>query len=130
MATHEVLNQAPPLVGYDPLARDQALREALAREGAGWAEDDVRELGSVTTSAEAQLWAVQANENPPRLRTHDRFGNRIDEVEFHPSWHELMRLSVAHGLHASPWRDPRPGAHVARRGTVWKLRWQAGRVDV
>jgi putative acyl-CoA dehydrogenase len=57
---------------------------------------------------------VQANENPPRLRTHDRFGNRIDEVEFHPAWHELMRVGISHGLHASPWRDPRPGAHVAR----------------
>src|SRR6202007_1691235 len=74
----------------------------------------VRARGRLAASADAQELGVQANENPPRLRTHDRFGNRIDEVEFHPAWHELMRVGISHGLHASPWRDPRPGAHVAR----------------
>src|SRR4051812_48409634 len=114
MLTHEVLNQPPPLHDYDPLAQDQALFEALRREGAGWAEDDVRALGRRSASGEAMGWGFQANENPPRLRTHDRFGNRVDEVEFHPAWHELMRLSVASGIHAGPWREPREGAHVAR----------------
>ena len=74
----------------------------------------MRELGRLAGSAQAQEWGRQANENPPVLRTHDRFGNRIDEVEFHPAWHSLMTVAVRHGLHAAPWRDARPGAHVAR----------------
>ncbi len=113
MATHEVLNQAPPL-SLDPYATDSALRAALAREGASWADADLREFSREACSPQAQQWATQANENPPRLRTHDRYGNRIDEVEFHPAWHELLRVSVAHGLHGRPWSEPREGAHVAR----------------
>jgi putative acyl-CoA dehydrogenase len=111
--THEVFNQPPPLSGYD-IAADPAMLDALRREGAGWAEDGIRELGRLAGSAQAQEWGRQANEHPPVLRTHDRFGYRIDEVEFHPAWHELMTVAVGHGLHAAPWRDPRPGAHVAR----------------
>ena len=111
--THEVFNQPPALTGYD-VADDPAMLAALRREGAGWAEDAVRELGRLAGSARAQELGRQANENPPRLRTHDRFGNRVDEVEFHPAWHELMTVAVRHGLHAAPWRDTRPGAHVAR----------------
>ena len=65
-------------------------------------------------AAQAQEQGRQANEYPPKLRTHDRFGNRVDEVEFHPAWHELMTVAVRHGLHAAPWRETRPGAHVAR----------------
>src|SRR6266568_3329443 len=99
--THEVFNQPPVLA-------------ALRREGAGWAEDGIRELGRLAGSARAQELGRQANENPPRLRTHDRFGNRVDEVEFHPAWHELMTVAVRHGLHGAPWRDTRPGSHVAR----------------
>jgi putative acyl-CoA dehydrogenase len=111
--THEVFNQPPPLSGYD-VAADPAMLDALRREGAGWAEDGVRELGALAGSAQAQEWGRQANEHPPVLRTHDRFGHRVDEVEFHPAWHSLMTVAVQHGLHAPPWRDPRPGAHVAR----------------
>jgi putative acyl-CoA dehydrogenase len=114
MGTHEVLNQPPPLCDYDPLARDRALAEALRREGAGWSEAEVSAFGRRCASREAIAWGFLANENPPLLRTHDRFGNRIDEVEFHPAWHELMRLSVGAGVHCGPWRDPREGAHVAR----------------
>jgi putative acyl-CoA dehydrogenase len=112
--THEVFNQPPPLEGYNVFGSDQVLVEALRREGADWAEDEARELGEICGRADVIHRGVQANENPPKLRTHDRFGNRIDEVDFHPAWHELMRLGISHGLHASPWRDPRPGAHVAR----------------
>ncbi len=112
--THEVTNQPPPLEGHNVFESDRTLVEALRREGAEWAEDDARELGGICGRPEVIAEGVQANENPPRLRTHDRFGNRIDEVEFHPAWHELMRLGISQGLHASPWRDPRPGAHVAR----------------
>jgi putative acyl-CoA dehydrogenase len=111
--THEVVNQAPPLTGYNA-AEDAALLEALHREGAGWAEPAVRSLGKLAGSPEAQEWGRIANEYSPRLRTHDRFGNRVDEVEFHPAWHELMSVAVRHGLHAAPWQDASPGAHVAR----------------
>jgi putative acyl-CoA dehydrogenase len=113
LRTHEVFNQPPPLLDYD-VADDPALLAALDREGAGWALPDVRELGRLAGSEQAREWGRLANENPPRLRTHDRFGNRVDEVEFHPAWHSLMTVAVTHGLHAAPWRDPRPGAHVAR----------------
>ncbi len=112
-ATHEVFNQPPALTGYD-VADDPALLSALNREDAGWAQDGVRALGRLAGSAQAADWGRQANENPPKLRTHDRFGHRVDEVEFHPAWHELMAVAVRHGLHAAPWRDERPGAHVAR----------------
>jgi putative acyl-CoA dehydrogenase len=113
-ATHEVFNQPPPLEGHNAFDSDRVLVEALRREGAEWAEESVRELGAICGRPRTIRLGVEANENPPKLRTHDRFGNRIDEVEFHPSWHELMRLSVERGLHASPWREPKPGAHVAR----------------
>ncbi|HUJ28537.1 MAG TPA: isovaleryl-CoA dehydrogenase [Myxococcales bacterium] len=114
MATHDVLNQPPPLHDYDPLENDRALLEALRREGASWAEGEVAAFGRRAASREVIDWGFKANENPPLLRTHDRFGNRIDEVEFHPAWHELMRLSVGAGVHSGPWREPREGAHVAR----------------
>ncbi|MGX1910666.1 acyl-CoA dehydrogenase family protein [Streptomyces phaeochromogenes] len=119
-ATHDVTNQAPPLTPYDA-SEDAALLEGLRREGADWAEDDVRRLGRVAGGEEAQLWGEQANRHEPELRTHDRYGNRIDEVEFHPSWHRLMAVAVAEGMGASPWADDRSGAHVARTagGLVW-----------
>ncbi|MFJ3509296.1 DNA alkylation response protein [Streptomyces luteogriseus] len=119
-ATHDVTNQAPPLTPYDA-SDDTALLEGLRREGAGWAEEDLRRLGRQTGSAQAQEWADLANRHEPELRTHDRYGNRVDEVEFHPSWHHLMRTAIAEGLAASPWADDRPGAHVVRSagGLVW-----------
>ncbi len=116
--THEVLNQPPPLEGYNLFADDAALVEALRREGGDWAEDQARELGALCGLPQTIRWGVEANQNPPKLRTHDRFGNRVDEVEFHPAWHELMRIGVGHGLHALPWRQPQPGAHVARGAHV------------
>ena len=122
--THEVFNQPPALTGYD-VADDPAMLAALRREGAGWAEDGIRELGRLAGSAQAQELGRQANENPPRLRTHDRFGNRVDEVEFHPAWHELMTVAVRHGLHAAPWRDAR--ARRARGAGRGLLRLGRGR---
>jgi putative acyl-CoA dehydrogenase len=116
--THEVFNQSPPLTGYD-VADDSALLEALRREDADWAEPGLHELGRRAGSAQAQEWGRLANEHPPVLRTHDRFGNRIDEVEFHPAWHELMTVAVEAGLQAAPWADPRPGAHVARAAGLY-----------
>jgi putative acyl-CoA dehydrogenase len=119
-ATHDVTNQAPPLTPYDA-SDDRPLLEGLRREGAGWAEEDIRGLGERAGSAEAQEWGDQANRHEPVLRTHDRYGHRVDEVEFHPSWHHLMRTAVAEGLAGAPWADERPGAHVARTagGLVW-----------
>jgi putative acyl-CoA dehydrogenase len=106
-------NQSPPLAGHDLFVSNRPLAEALEREGAGWAAERCSAFGSLLTG-EPLEWGRLANEHPPRLRTHDRFGERIDEVEFHPAWHELMRLSVGHGLHALSWTDTREGAHVAR----------------
>jgi putative acyl-CoA dehydrogenase len=113
-ATHEVFNQPPPLEDYNSFDADRPLAEALRREGAEWAEEEARELGAITGSRQTIRWGFEANERKPELRTHDRYGNRIDEVEFDSSWHELMRIGVGNGLHASPWREPGPGAHVAR----------------
>jgi len=112
--THAVFNQPPPLSGHNVFASHRALVEALRRENAGWAEERARALGELAGHPEVQALGQQANEHPPVLHTHDRHGNRIDEVEFHPAWHELLGISVAHGCHALPWRDPRPGAHAAR----------------
>ena len=113
-ATHEVTNQPPPLEDYDVFGGDAALVEAVEREGAGWALDDLHALGRLAGSPEAIEWGAQANRYPPELRTHDRFGHRIDEVAYHPAYHELMRVAVAHGLHGAPWAVEQPGAHVAR----------------
>ena len=118
--THVVLNQTPPLEGYNVFGADTVLVEALRREGGAWAESHASELGARCGRADVIRLGVQANENPPRLRTHDRFGNRVDEVEFHPAWHELMELGIGSGLHALPWREPRGGAHVAR-GAMFML---------
>ncbi|OZD73433.1 DNA alkylation response protein [Rhodococcus sp. 06-1059B-a] len=112
-ATHTVFNQVPDLLPYDT-SDDASLLEGLRREGGGWAEDEVRQLGARAGRVEAQEWGRLANENPPVLRTHDRYGNRVDEVEFHPHWHDLMNVAIENGLHATPWQDTRPGAHVAR----------------
>jgi putative acyl-CoA dehydrogenase len=111
--THEVVNQAPPLIGYD-VAADAALLDGVTREGAGWAVDDLHRLGKLAGTAEPQRWADEANRHEPRLLTHDRYGHRIDEVEFHPAWHHLMDVAVTEGLAGAPWADPRDGAHVAR----------------
>ncbi len=117
----DALNQPPPLVDYNLFDADAPLREALEREGGSWAQDMIRELGRLAGTEEAIAWGFQANANPPQLRTHDRFGNRIDEVEFHPAWHRLMEVAIGHGLHALPWREPRLGAHAARAAAfyVW-----------
>jgi len=110
----EVLNQAPPLQPISLLDADLALAEALEREGGGWGIDRVREAGLVAGSAEALEHGRRAERNEPRLLTHDRYGNRIDEVELDPSWHWLLGGAVARGIHGLPWREPQPGAHVVR----------------
>ncbi len=124
--THEVRNQPPPLQDYDAYAADLPLQEAVGREGAGWAEERLHALGRIGGSAEAIAWGFEANENPPVLHTHDRYGHRIDEVAYHPSYHRLMEVAVEHGVHALPWREEREGAHVARGAMFLSWRVDAG----
>ena len=112
--THEVLNQPPPLENYNALSTDPALTEGVRGENAAWAEPDLLTFGARTGSEEVIRWGFEANENPPVLHTHDRYGHRRDEVTFHPAYHRLMDLSIKAGIHALPWADPRPGAHVSR----------------
>ncbi len=118
-ATHDVFNQPPPLQEYNVFGADCALVEGTRREGAAWAEDDLNTFGRLAGSAQAIAWGFEANRYPPELHTHDRYGHRSDEVSFHPAWHDLMRTAVSHGLHASPWREPRLGAHVARAAAFY-----------
>ena len=112
--THEVVNVSHELVDTNLYLQDAALQEALRREGAAWAHDDLVAFGRLAGSAEHMALGVLANRYGPELETHDRFGNRIDLVNFHPAYHALMKTSIEHGLHSSPWARPGPGAHVAR----------------
>ncbi|HWD11442.1 MAG TPA: isovaleryl-CoA dehydrogenase [Solirubrobacteraceae bacterium] len=112
--THTVFNQPPPLVGVDVFASNTPLVEAVQREGAGWVSERASALGRLVGGAPQQEWGPLANENRPVLRTHDRYGHRIDEVEFHPAWHQLMKLGVEHELHSLPWTSTEPFAHTAR----------------
>jgi putative acyl-CoA dehydrogenase len=118
-APGDVFNQPPPLEGYNLYDSDPALADGVEREGAAWSVSELVDLGTVAGSAEAIAWGFQANASPPTLHSHDRFGNRIDEVEFHPSWHRLLEAAVSRGMHASPWADPRRGAHVARAAAFY-----------
>ncbi len=117
--THEVTNQPPLFEDVNLLDGDAALREALSREGADWACDSVRRYGALAGGRDLLTHGALANAHPPELRSHDRFGHRIDEVEFHPSWHAVMRTAMAHGLHNLPWRAKRPGAQVARAALLF-----------
>jgi putative acyl-CoA dehydrogenase len=111
---HDVLNQPPPLEGYNAFDADLALREALEREGGGWGVDRARDLGAVAASPEAHEHSRRAERNEPRLMTHDRYGRRIDEVDLDPSWHWLLRVGVERELPSLPWREERSGGHVVR----------------
>jgi putative acyl-CoA dehydrogenase len=121
-STHTVTNQPPPLLGYDVYGADRALVAAVERhldpELLDEARGELSSLGRAAGSAQLHEWAIQANENPPTLRTHDRYGHRIDEVEFHPAWHRLLGKGVGAGLTAA-WA--RPGGHVRRAAgfVVW-----------
>ncbi len=114
-ATHELRNQPPPREGFDAYADDVALQEAVRREGAGWAESELHALGRLVGD---QAWIERgraANASRPELLTHDRYGNRIDDVRYHPAYHELMAAGVRHGLSAGPWatRDRAPTSPVS-----------------
>jgi putative acyl-CoA dehydrogenase len=111
--THEVANQVPPLEGRNLFTDNTPLAEALEREGAGWARERAVEVGAAW-GGDPIRWGFEANENPPKLKAFDRYGHRIDEVEFHRAWHDLMALATRHELHSLPWTSEQPGAHAAR----------------
>jgi putative acyl-CoA dehydrogenase len=112
--THEVFNQVPPLEDFNAYEADVALQEALVREGGAWGADRVREFGAICGSAEARDHSRRAQRNVPRLLTHDRYGNRIDAIDYDPAFHWMLRLGVENELPSLPWRSPQPGAHVVR----------------
>ncbi|KQZ00744.1 DNA alkylation response protein [Pseudolabrys sp. Root1462] len=117
----EVANQPPPLEPYNLFASDAVLREAVRREQAEWAESGLNALGATLGKPETVKLGFDANKFTPQLKTLDRYGHRLDEVEFHPAWHELMAIALRAGLHSSPWAHPQPGAHVARAAGTYML---------
>ena len=119
--THEVFNQVPPLEDYNAYLEDRPLREAVAREGGSWADERLAKLGSEVPSGHFQTLARLANRHTPELQTHDRLGNRIDEVEFHPAYHELLGHAIASEAHSLPFTHPEAGAHVARAALSYLL---------
>lgn len=112
--THEVFNQTPALVDYNAFDGDTALKEAVIREGAASAINELSAFGARTGSAEVIEWGFLANEFKPQFHSHDRFGNRIDFVKYHDSYHKLMDMALTEGLHSGPWAKPGPGATVVR----------------
>lgn len=122
--THEVLNQSPPMADYDAYAGDPVLARIVATFEADWATPRLRAVGRTVGSAHVLELARQANRNPPELKTHDRWGNRIDRIDFHPAWHELMSLAMRQEFHSLPWTEPRPGAQAARAAVAYL--WNQG----
>ena len=122
--THEVTNQPPPLVDYNAWQADEILRKTVAREGGGWIADQAATLGEFVGSERMQVLAGQANRFVPELHTHDRFGHRIDEVEYHPSYHELMSVAFTNGVHSLGWTAVGPGSFVARAALYYL--WNQG----
>jgi putative acyl-CoA dehydrogenase len=113
-STHEVTNQPPPRTGIDEYGTNLPLREGLQRHGAGWAEQELTGVGELVGSESFQRDAALAHAQEPQLHSHDRFGHRIDEVEYHPGYHRIMGAAIAHGAHTRAWAEPGPGANVAR----------------
>ena len=117
-ATHEVVNQSTPFVDRNLYSVDPALQDGVARFGADWADAQLRSLGKRLGSAQVMDWGRLANVHPPQLQSFSPQGTRIDEVAFHPTWHEIMGLMIGAGVHADPWSQPKAGAQVARAAKV------------
>lgn len=112
--THEVINVSSELQDFNLYRQDHALRDAVQREGAGWADEQLSTFGEHAGTAGYLELGHLANKFTPEFDTHDRFGNRIDLVKYHPAYHHLMQTAIENGIHSSPWVDPKAGAHVAR----------------
>ncbi|OJA05781.1 isovaleryl-CoA dehydrogenase [Halomonas sp. QHL1] len=112
--THQVENQPPTLENYNSYTADRALQEGVKRESGSDDDTSLMTFGQWAGSVEAIALGFDANRYSPQLVTHDRQGHRVDLIEFHSAYHQLMQTAIEHGLHASPWRNPRPGAHVNR----------------
>jgi putative acyl-CoA dehydrogenase len=119
--THQVENQPSELVNYNLFEQDLALQESLTNNHASWAVEKLKTFGKKLGSQSSIELGFQANQNKPELFTHDRFGRRVDEVRFHPAYHQLMQISIEQGLHSSHWTDPKPGAHVARAAGLYLM---------
>jgi putative acyl-CoA dehydrogenase len=119
-------NQAPPLVGHNTVTSDAALVEAVTRHGTVETLASLETLGADAGTAEAREHGMLANEFHPELVPFDRYGNRIDEVRFHPSWHWLMERSVGHGLAAAPWESDDPHAHLRRAAGFFAWQTEPG----
>lgn len=117
--THVVENMPPALENYNVFSGDEGLKAAVIREGGEWAIPQLEKFGAVCGSAEAILAGNQANQNKPVLHTHDRYGQRVDQVEFHPAYHQLMSSSFANGIGGEPWAAPKAGAHVKRAASFY-----------
>ncbi len=117
--THELSNLSSDLCDYNMFSADPALQEAVRREGGQSAQADLTAFGKLTGSADYLELGRLANHHTPEFDSHDRFGKRIDLVQFHPAYHQLMKTAIEHGLHASPWTQPGPGAHVARAARTY-----------
>jgi putative acyl-CoA dehydrogenase len=112
--THQVTNQPPPLAPLNLFTSDVVLQEGAGREGAAEARGRLAQAGEAWGGEPLTEWAAQANDNPPTLKVVDRYGHRLDEVEFHPAWHKLMTLSSESGLNTLPWTSDKNGRHVTR----------------
>ncbi|TLX60718.1 DNA alkylation response protein [Stutzerimonas nosocomialis] len=116
--THEVTNQPPPFEGINLYRLDLPLQDWITRQGGGWAEARLDAYGALAGGPLLEA-GVLANQNKPLLRSHDRYGHRIDQVDFHPAYHQLMAAAIEHGIPSLPWSEPGPGAHVARAGLMY-----------
>ena len=119
--THEVMNQPPPMAEYNLFESDPVLAAALEREGGAWAKDRVRSFGAMLGTERVFALGETANRFPPELHRFDPSGQRIDEVRFHPAYHELMALGISHGVHSTPWNEERPGGHVVHAALEYLL---------
>lgn len=125
--THQVENMPPVLENYNMFTQDQLLKDCVSRGEADWAMDDLQRFGEQCGSAERIQWGIDANRHKPEFNTHDRYGNRIDQVDFHPTYHQLMSASKGQGLAGSPWAEPKAGAHVKRAaGSYMSTQVEAG----
>ncbi|WP_024796019.1 acyl-CoA dehydrogenase family protein [Tomitella biformata] len=119
--THEVFNQAAPRVDINEYTTNVALVEGVGRYGGDWASRELEEVGALVGSESYQRDAELANTITPVLRTHDRWGNRIDEIDFHPAYHRVTAESVKYGAHTRAWAGPQPGANVVRAGVFMQF---------